>query len=77
MQFLEKTLSDPRFGYAFVGSLLFATALFGVPDLAFASVADDINGWLCGLLRDTCSGAPGPSPCTTWSTESGRSRSSP
>lgn len=54
MQFLEKTLSDPRFGYAFVGSLLFATALFGVPDLAFASVADDINGWLCGLLRDTC-----------------------
>lgn len=54
MQSLEKTLSDPRFGYAFVGSLLFATALFGVPDLAFASVADDINGWLCGLLRDTC-----------------------
>jgi hypothetical protein len=24
------------------------------PEPAFASIADDINSWLCGILRDTC-----------------------
>ncbi|MCD8316667.1 MAG: conjugal transfer protein TrbL, partial [Eggerthellaceae bacterium] len=25
-----------------------------VPDSAFAAIGDDINSWLCGLLRDLC-----------------------
>jgi hypothetical protein len=54
MQSAKETFTDPRFAYAFAGTLLFATVLFGLPSFAFASIADDINGWLCGLLRDTC-----------------------
>ena len=54
MQSVKNTFADPRFAYAFAGTLLFATFLFGMPDFAFAAIADDINDWLCGLLRDTC-----------------------
>ena len=54
MQSVKNTFTDPRFAYAFAGALLFATVLFGMPDFAFAAIADDINDWLCGLLRDTC-----------------------
>jgi hypothetical protein len=45
---------SPAFAYAFVATLLACTMLFGVPDFAFASIADDINKWLCGVLRDCC-----------------------
>lgn len=54
MQSVKNTFTDPRFAYAFAGTLLLATVLLGTPDLAFAAIADDINDWLCGLLRDTC-----------------------
>lgn len=54
MQSVKNTFTDPRFGYALAGTLLLATVLLGTPDLAFAAIADDINDWLCGLLRDTC-----------------------
>lgn len=54
MQSVKNTFTDPRFARAFAGTLLFATVLFGMPDFAFAAIADDINDWLCGLLRDTC-----------------------
>lgn len=54
MRSAKETFADPRFAYAFAGTLLLATALFGMPDFAFAAIADDINDWLCGLLRDTC-----------------------
>ncbi|MDU6011707.1 MAG: conjugal transfer protein TrbL [Slackia sp.] len=54
MQSVKNTFTDPRFAYAFAGTLLVATVLFGMPDFAFAAIADDINDWLCGLLRDTC-----------------------
>ena len=54
MQSAKETFTDPRSAYAFAGTLLFATVLFGMPDFAFAAIADDINDWLCGLLRDTC-----------------------
>ena len=53
MRSVKNTFTDPRFAYAFAGTLLFATVLFGMPDFAFAAIADDINEWLCGLLRDT------------------------
>ena len=54
MRSVKNTFTDPRFAYAFAGTLLVATVLFGMPDFAFAAIADDINDWLCGLLRDTC-----------------------
>lgn len=54
MRSAKETFADPRFAYAFAGTLLLATVLLGTPDLAFAAIADDINDWLCGLLRDTC-----------------------
>lgn len=54
MRSVKNTFTDPRFAYAFAGTLLFATVLFGMPDFSFAAIADDINDWLCGLLRDTC-----------------------
>ncbi|WP_314944017.1 conjugal transfer protein TrbL [Olsenella uli] len=54
MRSVKNTFTDPRFAYAFAGTLLFATVLFGMPDFAFAAIANDINDWLCGLLRDTC-----------------------
>lgn len=54
MRSAKETFTDPRSAYAFAGTLLLATALFGMPDFAFAAIADDINDWLCGLLRDTC-----------------------
>jgi hypothetical protein len=25
-----------------------------LPEPALASIADDVNSWLCGVLRDTC-----------------------
>ena len=31
-----------------------ATAVLLAPELACAGIADDINKWLCGVLRDTC-----------------------
>ena len=54
MRSVKETFSDPRFAYAFAGTLLFATVMLGMPESAFAAIADDINDWLCGLLRDTC-----------------------
>lgn len=39
---------------AFAITLLFCIAMFGIPHFAWASIADDINEWLCGLLRDAC-----------------------
>ena len=42
-----------RFALVVIGAfLLFATLL--VPAPAYASIADDINSWLCGMLRDFC-----------------------
>ena len=38
----------------FAGTLIFFTVLLGTPEFAFADIADDINEWLCGILRDTC-----------------------
>lgn len=54
MQSVKNTFTDPRFAYALAGTVLLATVLLGTPDFAFAAIADDINDWLCGLLRDTC-----------------------
>ena len=43
-----------RFAASFLITLAILVALFGAPDLAWAGIADDINKWLCGVLRDCC-----------------------
>ena len=54
MRAIKETLSRNSFAYAFASALVACTILFAVPGFAFAAIADDINEWLCGLLRDTC-----------------------
>nr|WP_314640436.1 conjugal transfer protein TrbL [uncultured Olsenella sp.] len=44
---------DRRFALAFLATSIVLTMLL-LPEPAFASIADDVNAWLCGLLRDTC-----------------------
>ena len=48
------TIKDTRFVLAFAGTFLILSSLMLFPDFAFASIADDINKWLCGVLRDCC-----------------------
>ncbi len=51
---MKRTLSDERFALA-AGLAALATALLLLcPEPAYASIADDVNSWLCGVLRDTC-----------------------
>lgn len=51
---LKGTLCSRRFLLPFAAALAAMTVLFGIPDFAFAAIADDINSWLCGVLRDCC-----------------------
>ncbi|WP_283171725.1 conjugal transfer protein TrbL [Curtanaerobium respiraculi] len=44
---------DRRLVLAFVATFGLLSALL-IPEPAFASIADDVNSWLCGVLRDTC-----------------------
>lgn len=44
---------DRRFALAFVATSVALIAIL-LPEPAFASIADDVNSWLCGVLRDTC-----------------------
>lgn len=48
------TIKDRRFVLAFAGTFLILSSLMLFPDFAFVSIADDINKWLCGVLRDCC-----------------------
>ena len=48
------TIKDRRFVLAFAGTFLILSSLMLFRDFAFASIADDINKWLCGVLRDCC-----------------------
>lgn len=47
-------ISDRRFRIAFASTLLFATLMLVPASPAYASIADDVNAWLAGLLRDAC-----------------------
>lgn len=50
-----KTLPRNRaFAYAFAITLAVLAALLVPAQPAWASIADDINSWLCGVLRDWC-----------------------
>lgn len=54
MEKIKRTLRDDRFAIAFAVTAIAAAMMLAAPQPAFASVADDINAWLCGVLRDTC-----------------------
>ena len=43
-----------RFARASLLSFIVCAAIFLPARPAWASIADDINGWLCGVLRDCC-----------------------
>lgn len=47
-------LADRRFLVPFAVTVCVLTATLALPEPAFASIADDINSWLCGVLRDCC-----------------------
>ncbi|WP_241159256.1 conjugal transfer protein TrbL, partial [Adlercreutzia sp. ZJ141] len=50
-----KTLTDSRaFAYAFVVTFAALCTLLLPIQPAWAAIADDINAWLCGVLRDWC-----------------------
>ena len=51
---IARTVRDRRFAVAFAMSFALCAALFAFPGTAQASIADDVNSWLCDLLRDTC-----------------------
>ena len=51
---MPATIKDRRFVLAFAGTFLILSLLMLFPDFAFAAIADDINKWLCGVLRDCC-----------------------
>lgn len=43
-----------RFLLSLVGSALFCAAMLWLPQPAHADIADTVNSWLCGVLRDFC-----------------------
>ena len=51
---LKAIPGDRRFFCAFAITILALTAIFVPAEPAWASIADDINSWLCGVLRDWC-----------------------
>jgi hypothetical protein len=48
------TQQGKRFCVAFAATTVILVMLFATPSFAWASIADDINEWLCGILRDCC-----------------------
>ena len=47
-------IANRRFRLAFATTLLMLAVLFLPAAPAYASIADDVNAWLAGLLRDAC-----------------------
>ena len=43
-----------RFLLSLAGSALFCAAMLWLPQPAHADIADTVNSWLCGMLRDFC-----------------------
>lgn len=51
---IRQALSDRRFAYGFAAAVVLLTAALALPEPAFAGIAEDINAWICSVLRDTC-----------------------
>ncbi len=54
MEKLGNPVSSRRFILAFAATFALLTALLIPTHFAWGSIADDINAWLCGVLRDWC-----------------------
>jgi len=54
MQRIKMLAHNRAFAYAFAITLVVLAALLVPTQPAWASIADDINSWLCGVLRDWC-----------------------
>lgn len=48
------SIKSPRFVLPFAFTFLMLSSLMLFPDFAFAAIGDDINKWLCGVLRECC-----------------------
>ena len=51
---VKSIASNRAFLLAFASTLAVLCALLVPTQFAWASIADDINAWLCGVLRDWC-----------------------
>ena len=54
MEKIRSTFHNRAFLYGFAITLLLLAAVFIPTQPAWASIADDINAWLCGVLHDWC-----------------------
>ena len=50
----RETPTRRRFLLSLAGSALFCAAMLWLPQPAHADIADTVNSWLCGVLRDFC-----------------------
>ena len=51
---LATVVCDRRFAIAGLAAFALLSALLVPAQPAYADIAGDINGWLCGTLRDVC-----------------------
>lgn len=51
---LQNTLKQKSFFVAFTITFMLLCSVTLFPDSAFGDIADDINDWLCEILRDCC-----------------------
>lgn len=51
---MAKIIGSDKFARAFAIAMLACAVALCLPEPALASIADDVNSWLCGVLRDTC-----------------------
>ena len=54
IDFAQGVMRDRRFALAMSATLALLACTLIPCQNAYASIADDINGWLCGILRDCC-----------------------
>ena len=47
-------IKSRRFALPFAGAFILVTCMLAMPELAWAGIAEDINAWICGVLRDCC-----------------------
>ena len=51
---MRSAVADRRFAWAFALTVALLALTIALPTPAWAGIAEDINAWICGVLRDTC-----------------------
>ncbi|MDJ1649857.1 MULTISPECIES: conjugal transfer protein TrbL [Gordonibacter] len=54
MEAVRRAAGSDGFAIAFAATAIILSAALALPQPAFGGIAEDINAWLCGILRDTC-----------------------